>query len=424
MIAVSLTPTEIEVGVATDVSLDISNRGTDTCTNIVLRLDFPVQARHLRGHSRVDVVSLVPGQATRHTIRLRADTTGRWPVTSSNFSYRDGRGGTQRIPDFRQDLTVVPRTAPPPAPLPRNPALRVTPTTSVLPLGEWEVLPVTLENEGSGAAHEVVLRVSGPFSTGPGADRQRFRSIGPGQREHVAIPLIASQPGSNVPVVFELDYADDSGRRVQTHQVVPVRVSRAAPPTDAPEQATRILFLSADPGSGGGARLRLDAELREIRDRLAQGRFRDRFDLHDRTAVRASDLSRHLLDVRPRIVHFSGHGTRDGWLVLEDSSGRSQPVPPPGFARLFSLVADSVECVVLNACYSEALGSALAEHIQHVIGMRTAIGDEAALAFSDGFYVGVAAAEPIDRAFEFGLAQIMLHDIPEHRTPVLYRHRG
>ena len=96
-------------------------------------------------------------------------------------------------------------------------------------------------------------------------------------------------------------------------------------------------------------------------------------------------------------------------------------MPPEGFARLFSLVADVVECVVLNACYSEALGSALAVHIRHVIGMRTAIGDEAALVFSDGFYVGVAAGEPINRAFEFGLAQIMLHDIPEHRTPVLCR---
>jgi hypothetical protein len=424
VIAVSLTPAEIEVGVATDVSLGISNSGTDTCTNIVLRLDFPVQVRHLRGHSRVDVVRLAPGQTTSHTIRLRADTSGTWPVTSSNFSYRDGRGGTQRIPDFRRDLTVVPRTEPPAPPSRRNPALRVTATASVLPLGEWEVLPATLENEGSGAAYDVMLRVSGPLATGPGADRQRFLSIGPGQREHVAIPVIASQPGSNVPVVFELDYTDDSGRRVQVNQVVPVRVSRAASPGDAPEQAMRILFLSADPHSGGGARLRLDEELREIRDRLAQGRFRDRFDLHDRTAVRTSDLSRHLLDVRPRVVHFSGHGTRDGWLVLEDSSGRSQPVPPPGFARLFSLVADSVECVVLNACYSEALGSALAEHIRYVIGMRTAIGDKAALAFSDGFYVGVAAGESIDRAFEFGLAQIMLHGIPEDRTPVLYRQRG
>ena len=61
VIAVSLTPAEIEVGVATDVSLGISNSGTDTCTNIVLRLDFPVQVRHLRGHSRVDVVRLAPG---------------------------------------------------------------------------------------------------------------------------------------------------------------------------------------------------------------------------------------------------------------------------------------------------------------------------------------------------------------------------
>ncbi|MGB3788254.1 MAG: hypothetical protein WA949_09595 [Phormidesmis sp.] len=67
-----------------------------------------------------------------------------------------------------------------------------------------------------------------------------------------------------------------------------------------------ILFLAANPVSTRP--LRLDEEVREIESGLRRSTHCDRFELKQRWAVRTRDLQRALLDCRPQIVHFSGHG--------------------------------------------------------------------------------------------------------------------
>jgi hypothetical protein len=185
--------------------------------------------------------------------------------------------------------------------------------------------------------------------------------------------------------------------------------------------AIRILFLASSPTNQ--ARLRLDQEGRDIDEKLRLAQLRDGFDLRIKTAVRPQDLIQTLLDVAPQIVHFSGHGSSDGAIYLEDPSGKGQPVTPLVLGDLFKLVADSVECVILNACYSEAQAKAIAQHISFVIGMTHSVSDSAAIAFAVGFYQALGAGQPIDRAFEFGLIQIRLLGIPEHSTPVLLRRK-
>ena len=180
----------------------------------------------------------------------------------------------------------------------------------------------------------------------------------------------------------------------------------------------KILFLAADPSDA--ARLRLGQELRDIRERLQLAKERDRFILDSRESVRLGDISQAIFDVEPQIVHFSGHGTSTGELCFEDLLGKYQPVQPDALAALFELVADQINCVVLNACYSETQAKAISEHIPFVIGMNKAIGDQAAIAFAVGFYKALAAKRTIDRAYKFGCVEIRLQGIAEHLTPVLY----
>ncbi|MBH8572053.1 CHAT domain-containing protein [Nostocaceae cyanobacterium CENA369] len=180
----------------------------------------------------------------------------------------------------------------------------------------------------------------------------------------------------------------------------------------------KILFLAADPTDA--ARLRLGQELREIRERLQLAKERDKFVLESRESVRPGDISQAIFDVEPQIVHFSGHGTGTGELCFEDLLGNYQPVQPEALAALFELVADRINCVVLNACDSAAQTKAIAEHIPFVIGMNQAIGDQAAIAFVVGFYKALAAGQTIDRAYKFGCVEIRLQGISEHLTPVLY----
>lgn len=183
------------------------------------------------------------------------------------------------------------------------------------------------------------------------------------------------------------------------------------------ELPIKILFLAANPTDT--AQLRLGQELRDIQDSLKLARYRDRFILEQRMSVRSGDISRALLEFEPQIVHFSGHGLSTGEICVEDAVGQCQSIPPHALASLFELVTDHVDCVLLNACYSETQMEAIAHHIPHVIGMKQAIGDRAAITFAVGFYKALGANRSVPEAYRFGQVEIQLEDIPEYLIPTL-----
>jgi WD40 repeat protein len=166
----------------------------------------------------------------------------------------------------------------------------------------------------------------------------------------------------------------------------------------------QILILASNPK--GTSVLDLDREIRDIREGLRRSPNRDDFDIEMRGAVRPIDLRRALLEVKPQIVHFCGHGSGEGGLVLEDDDGNEQFVKNEALSRLFEVFADRVECIVLNACYSEVQADALIEHINYVIGMSHEIPDEAAIAFSIGFYDAIGAGETVETAYKLGCSAI------------------
>jgi hypothetical protein len=180
-----------------------------------------------------------------------------------------------------------------------------------------------------------------------------------------------------------------------------------------------ILYLSASPT--GLDLLRLDTEVREIGDALRRGRYRDHFKLEPQSAVRARDIGQRLLDYEPRIVHFSGHGDHDGFLHVLSDSGEPTVLTPDALANQFRLHASVLDCVIVNACHTTRLAEAIVRNIDYVVGMRQVIGDQAAIAFSIGFYQGLAAGKPVPVAFEHGCAEIgnQVPGRPEHETPLL-----
>lgn len=121
----------------------------------------------------------------------------------------------------------------------------------------------------------------------------------------------------------------------------------------------------------------------------------------------------------PHIVHFSGHGSTNGELILTDSLGQASSVSEQALSGLFGALKDNIRCVVLNACFSEHQASAIAEHIDCVIGMSSTVGDAAAIAFSSSFYQALAYGKDIKSAYELGLVQINLEGLPDAQTPIL-----
>ncbi len=178
-----------------------------------------------------------------------------------------------------------------------------------------------------------------------------------------------------------------------------------------------ILVLASSPTNE--ARLRLDKEVREIDEGLRRSQHREKFTLQQRWAVRPDDLRRALLDFNPEIVHFCGHGSGDDGLALENDAGLAQLVPTEALVNLFKRFATrGLECVVLNACYSEIQANAIAQHIDYVVGMNSKIGDDAAIKFAVGFYDELGAGWSYEDAYNGGCDAIALQGIPEEHTPV------
>jgi len=186
--------------------------------------------------------------------------------------------------------------------------------------------------------------------------------------------------------------------------------------TESLDSVISILLLSSDPSDA--TRLRIGEEFREIQNKLQLAQLRERFKLNLRMSVRPEDVSQSLLDLQPKIVHFSGHGLATGELCFEDKVGKSHPVSPDALAALFEQFSNQTKCVLLNACYSETQVIAIAQHIDYVIGMNQAIGDKAAIAFAVGFYQALGAGRTFKEAYKLGCVQIRVQSIPEHLTPI------
>lgn len=182
-----------------------------------------------------------------------------------------------------------------------------------------------------------------------------------------------------------------------------------------------ILLLAANPR--GTVSLRLQEEEREIKERLRLAGY-GKVPINSTGATRPRDIQQVMLDFKPQIVHFTGHGAGQDGLAFEDAIGQPKLINSEALANLFQLFSERVECVVLNACYSEFQARAIAKHISYVIGMSKAIGDRAAIEFSIGFYTALGAGESIEFAFKLGCNAIQLEGIPEDLTPILFRKVG
>jgi len=195
----------------------------------------------------------------------------------------------------------------------------------------------------------------------------------------------------------------------------PPAVSVGAQPPAAPR--TKILILAANPKDT--QRLRLDQEFREIDNGLQRAQRREEFALKPVLAARAVDVRRAMLDFEPDIVHFCGHGAGEEGIAFEDETGQAKLLNAKTLAGFFKLFANQVECVVLNACYSEVQAAAIAKHINHVVGMKREIGDTAAIEFAVAFYDALGAGKPIEFAYELACNATQWVGIPEQSRPIL-----
>jgi len=184
-----------------------------------------------------------------------------------------------------------------------------------------------------------------------------------------------------------------------------------------------ILFLGANPQDT--TRLALDREVREVTECLLATELGRSIRIAKEWAVRPRDLHGHLMRHQPVVVHFSGHGSSAGQIILEDDRGMAAPISKDALATLLGILGKKVRCVVLNACYSADQASLLAKRVDCVVGMSTAVKDAVAIAFSTSFYQALAGfGQSVQVAFELGCNQIDLSSLSQADVPRLLRRDG
>lgn len=178
----------------------------------------------------------------------------------------------------------------------------------------------------------------------------------------------------------------------------------------------KVLYAGVSPEDEDA--LRIDKELREIRQRIRLSHNRESFELYTEFASTTLDLQQAMLDHAPNVLHFSGHADIDG-IYLEDVQGKGVLVPNKGLLQLMKFHQDSLKCVILNACYTELLAAEISNLDLVVIGMNDKISDIDAIRFSKGFYTALGAGKSFESAFESGKISLSLDGSKGAETPTL-----
>lgn len=184
----------------------------------------------------------------------------------------------------------------------------------------------------------------------------------------------------------------------------------------------RILLLSANPWTT--SRILVGEEAREITEKLQEGPYRDRFELHTHTAIRPIDLQRLLMTYEPHIVHFSVHGSLKHKLILDGKPGRGKQIDRDGLLRVFALYKHHVRVVVLNACFTRTQAKSLSEVVDYSVGASKGIGDKEGVAFAGAFYRALSFGKSVKSAFESAKAELALTRMPRTKGIELFIRDG
>ena len=226
----------------------------------------------------------------------------------------------------------------------------------------------------------------------------------------------------------ELSHAREVGRLSSS----PVQVRYVQVRAPEPEKL-RVLYLTANPEAVEstvtdpdgtvaeyGTWLRIDREVRQVRQSLRGSRYRDLVDVDHAPAATFGDLVDGLNDRRPHIVHFSGHADSSGLLMENDAGDEAgHDIDFSLLTRVLGATDDPPRLLVLNACQSLDGADELLQTVPVVIGMSDAIDDTSASVFAAAFYAAIASAQSVASALEQAKVKMLAASLDGSELPQL-----
>lgn len=160
-----------------------------------------------------------------------------------------------------------------------------------------------------------------------------------------------------------------------------------------------ILFLGSNP------RDKANSNLDQIHNEMTELLTKPHVRFETRLGVQPENLLKTLKDIKPDVVHFQGHGDKDG-LLFSNTYGKSELAAQKGLINLFKQL--DVTCVVLNCCNAAVLARDLAKYVKCAIGASSALEINVAKAFVQGFYGSLTKGQSIKQSLNEANIQITL----------------
>jgi hypothetical protein len=188
----------------------------------------------------------------------------------------------------------------------------------------------------------------------------------------------------------------------------------------APVELT-VLFLAASPEDESP--LRLDKETRSIQKRMRSTEYRDAIFFEWRLARQPSDLVQDLNEIRPDVLHFSGHGNEKE-LAFEDADGKEVPLSNDQLGQLLQAAPVPIRLALFNSCNSASQAKLATSYVEVAIGMDATVEDNAAQVFAGQFYNSLGFGLSIQKAFEQANLQVEVECGSGHDVPRLFSADG
>ena len=179
----------------------------------------------------------------------------------------------------------------------------------------------------------------------------------------------------------------------------------------------RILFLAANTASIG--KTDLAKEVERIFARLRETSLIMRVETRVVWDASVNELEQHLRQFNPNILHISGHGTAAGEPLVLGATGRAVTLPLGPLAELVTQLGSNVQCIVLNACNTDAQAAVLTEVAACTVAMQAPILNSSAVLFASSFYTALAAGDSVQAAFDLARLRIAAAGKPDADVPVL-----
>ncbi len=197
--------------------------------------------------------------------------------------------------------------------------------------------------------------------------------------------------------------------------------ARSPASANVPADRVRVLLIAANPP--GTDRIGFDREFQDLKECLERATHGSRFDIEMVLAADYQRIAESVLKFRPNVLHFSGHAREDALYV--ERRGQLYDLLDPSILRdLLAENGDDTRVVVLNACDTSGAAANFRERIPATIGMRAAVLDSAAQAFSLGFYRALGDGRSVASAFRLGVLEIRGTGLSDADLPELHAGDG